>query len=205
MPLVDLNLPVAETSLPGDVRAFLREADRRIRRFQREAHFPAFVPSDFPRAYAVLRALWESGQAPGSLFCEWGSGFGVIACLAAFLDFDAYGIEIEGELVDAAQELADDFALPVEFVRGSFIPAGYDVHDHGDEFAWLTTDAGGGHQDLGLEPDDFDVIFAYPWPDEERVTEALFEKCGRSGAVLLSYHTSDDLRVRRKTSARCGR
>jgi hypothetical protein len=205
MPLVDLNLPVAETSLPGDVRAFLREADRRIRRFQREAHFPAFVPSEFPCAYAVLRALSESGLAPGSLFCEWGSGFGVIACLAAYLDFDAYGIEIEGELVDAAQELADDFGLPVEFVRGSFIPAGYDVYDHGDEFAWLTTDAGGGHQDLGLEPDDFDVIFAYPWPDEERVTETLFEKCGRSGAVLVTNHTTDDLRVRGKTSARCRR
>src|SRR5262249_38341669 len=161
---------------------------------------PAFVPSDFPCAYLTLRALSETGLAPGGLFCEWGSGFGVVACLAALLDFDAYGIEIEDELVEAAQELADDFGLPVEFIHGSFLPAGCDVlRSEGRKrpaFAWLTTDSG--HHDFGLEPDDFDVIFAYPWPDEEVLTADLFEQCGRAGAVLVTYH-SGDFRVRRKT------
>ena len=51
----------------------------------------------------------------------------------------------------------------------------------------------------GVDLNDFDVIFAYPWPDEESLTADLFERCGRAGAVLVTYHTSDELRIRRKT------
>src|SRR5207248_7770524 len=140
MPLVDLPLPVAGTTIPRDVRVFLREAGRRIRRFQRDHTVASFVPSDFRCVYLTLRALAETGLCPGNLFCEWGSGFGVVACLAALLDFDVCGIEIEDELVDAAEQLAADFDLPVEFVRGSFLPAGFKARG---EFAWLTTTAGG--------------------------------------------------------------
>jgi hypothetical protein len=76
---------------------------------------PRFVPSDYGAtcpAASLLRA------APGRLFCEWGSGFGVVACLAALLDFDACGIEIDEELVEAARQLAQAFDLP-QFVRGA--------------------------------------------------------------------------------------
>src|SRR5207245_474340 len=111
------------------------EADRRIEQFQTAGRVPGFVASDFERAYRVLRDLAAADLAPGKLFCEWGSGFGVVACLAAMLEFDACGIEIDGALVGEAQQLADDFDLPVQFVRGSFIPNGADTDD---EYAWLT-------------------------------------------------------------------
>src|SRR5262249_13256252 len=174
MSLVNLRLPIDEGPLPRDVHAFLRAADRRIERFQRERHIPGFVPSNFARAYWALRALSPAGAARRNLFCEWGSGFGVVACLAAMLDFDAYGIEIEGELVDAARLLAADFRLPVEFVCGSFIPSGSAAgFQGGDGFAWLTTSGGHTEEELGLGLADFDVIFAYPWPADERVTAAL--------------------------------
>src|SRR5262249_14444713 len=123
MPLVELNLLISGDAVPGDVRSFLREANRRIAQFQLHGRIPGFVPSDFERTYAVLRAL-AADRPHGNRFCEWGSGFGVVACLAAMLDFDTCGIEIEGELVDAAQQLAGDFGLPVEFIPGSFIPTG---------------------------------------------------------------------------------
>jgi hypothetical protein len=197
MPLLDLSLPIGRDAPPREVRAFLREANRRIERFQRDHHLPAFVPSDFERTYGALHALAQSNLAPGDLFCEWGSGFGVVACLARMLDFDAYGIEIEGELVDAARLLADDFDLSVEFIRGSFIPTGSGACvDPDTEFAWLTNLAD--DAEVGYEPDDFDVIFAYPWPDEERGVGALFEQHAGAGAVLLTYHGGDDLRLRRK-------
>src|SRR5262245_43385985 len=103
MPLVELDVPVGQSGLPSDVIAFLREADERIERFHVAGRVPAFVPGDYHGAYVVLRALAQAELAPGTLFCEWGSGFGVVTCLAAMLDFSAHGIEIEGELVDAAR------------------------------------------------------------------------------------------------------
>jgi hypothetical protein len=203
MALVDVSLPVDRVTLPADVRAFLAEAGRRVERFQRDCRVPAFVPSDYAGAYGVLRALSESGAAPGGLFCEWGSGFGVVACLAAMLDFDAYGIEIDAGLVDEARRLAADFGLPVEFACGSFIPAGAE-RTLGDEdrFAWLTTREGGAEDEWGLGPADFDVVFAFPWPDEEEVTAALFHRHAAPGAVLVTYHEAQDFRARRKVRRR---
>jgi hypothetical protein len=201
MPLIDLCLPAAPAGVPGEVRSFLREAGRRIRRFQRHARVPGFVPADYEAAYGLLRAVAAAGLTRGNLFCEWGSGFGVVACLAAMLEFDACGIEVEPELVDAARRLADDFGLPVEFARGSFIPPGGEPRAAGG-FAWLTAEADDTHQELGLGADDFDVIFAYPWPDEEGLTGDLFERYASGGALLLTYHGGEDFRLRRKRTTR---
>jgi hypothetical protein len=199
MPLVDLPPFSRSATLPVGVRKFLRDAERRIEQFRWDRHFPAFVPSDFAEIYTTLAALESSGLLEGRWFCEWGSGFGVIACLAAMLEFDAWGIEIEGELVDAARSLAEDYSLPALFVRGSFIPAGgHAFVKTAGQCAWLAAIAGGGHEELGLDPDDFDVIFAYPWPDEEILTEKLFERYARDGAVLMTYHEVGGLRLRQK-------
>jgi hypothetical protein len=202
MPLVNVPLPIRSTAIPGDVRAFLSEARQRIDDFQKESRILAFVPSDFELVYAALAALADVTPVNGSLFCEWGSGFGVVACLAAMLDFDACGIEIEGELVAAARSLADDFGLPVEFVHGSFLPSGFDPHATGEEYAWLTTSNESPGEEMDLAPEDFDVIFAYPWPDEEYVTENVFQRFARTGALLVTYHGSDDFRLRRKGRSR---
>jgi len=203
MPLVDVSLPVADGAIPADVLAFLAEAERRIEHFQRSARVPAFVPSDFERVYQTLRTVETMALAPGRRVCEWGSGFGVVAGLAAMLEFDPYGIEIESELVDAARRLARDFELPVEFICGSFIPRGGEhLVDVGITFSWLTPDSGTAYDEIGLDPDDFDVVFAYPWPDEEHVIWTLFERYASTGAVLITYHGSDDIRVQRKTQGR---
>ncbi|HTK76815.1 MAG TPA: class I SAM-dependent methyltransferase [Gemmataceae bacterium] len=203
MPLIDVNLPAADGTVPGDVRAFLAEAERRIEHFQQSARVPAFVPSDFDRVYQTLKTVETTAIAPGRRVCEWGSGFGVVASLAAMLEFDAYGIEIEPELVDAARRLAHDFELPVEFVCGSFIPiGGENLVDAGSTFSWLTPDSGTAYEEIGLDADDFDIVFAYPWPDEEDVIWRLFERYASTGAVLITYHGSDDIRVQRKTQGR---
>ena len=206
MPLVEMDLFVESTAVPRDVRLFLREAERRIERSQMHGRYPGFVPSDFATSFRVLRALTATAVVPGTLFCEWGSGFGVVACLAAMLDYDAYGIEIEEDLVSAAQELAADFDLPVEFIRGSFIPRGAEADvGRGESFALLNTDESSTEEQLGLAVDDFGVIFAYPWPDEERLTADLFERYANVGAVLVTYHGGEDYRLRRKTTARPAR
>jgi hypothetical protein len=56
--------------------------------------------------------------------------------------------------------------------------------------------AGGGHEALGLDPGEFDVVFAYPWPDEEPLTAALFECYARDGVVLLTDHQVGGMRLR---------
>jgi hypothetical protein len=197
MSLVELNLPHYSGPLPRDVRRFLDEAGSRIERFQARGGSPAFVPSDYAGAYGVLRALADAGLARGPLFCEWGSGFGVVAGLAALLGFEASGIEADADLVAAARRLAEDFGLAVEFAHASFIPPGAaDRLDFGP-YSWLSDEGGDAAAELGLDADDFDVIFAYPWPDEEDLTADLFREHAGRGAILVTYH-GGAFRVRRK-------
>ncbi len=203
MPLLDLDVQLSDEPIPADVCRFLREAERRIDEFQSSCRVPGFVPSDYTGAYTVLRGLSENTQLRGRQFCEWGSGFGVVTCLAAMLDFQACGIEIERMLVDEARALADDFGLAVEFAQGSFVPPGAEdrVHRAG-VYSWLTTEGDYAYEDLELSPSDIDLIFAYPWPDEEGVTGELFEHYGGVGAVLATYHGGGDFRLRRKKRRR---
>lgn len=209
MPLVDVDFSMKSRPLKGRVSEFLRDADERITEFYRTSRggCSGFVPSDYGPIYEALEAIVELNLATGNAFCEWGSGFGVVASLAAMLDFDACGIEIERDLVDESNQLAEDYDLEVEFIHGSFIPPGgareaeqVYLHDN-DGFSWLVTDTDSTYDELGREPDDFDVIFAYPWPDEERVIFNLFDAYAAKGALLLTQEKYNMLRLQRKVSA----
>ncbi|MCH8839803.1 MAG: hypothetical protein IH831_03840 [Planctomycetes bacterium] len=203
---MDIEISINGSVLPDDVVAFLREADLRVSQFVRNSpiRVTGFVPSDFVTVYHALRAITEANLAPGTSLCEWGSGFGVVASLAAMLEFNAYGIEIERGLVDASRRLADDFGLPVEFVHGSYVPSGAEAYveeayaDNNAEYLSLVTDADDAYDELGLNLDDFDVVFAYPWPGEERLIENLFEKYAAEGTLLLMYNQYNSVRLRRK-------
>ncbi len=201
MPLVDIEISINGSVLPDDVVAFLREADLRVNQFVRNSpiRVTGFVPSDFVTVYQALRAITEANLARGTSLCEWGSGFGVVASLASMLGFKACGIEIERGLVDASRRLADDFGLPVEFVHGSFVPSGAEAcADNNAEPFLLVTDADDAYDELALDPDDFDVIFAYPWPGEEHLITSLFEKYAAEEALLLMYNEFNSVRLRRK-------
>ena len=53
-----------------------------------------------------------------------------------------------------------------------------------------------------MDPADFHVVFAYPWPDEEEFTAALFRGHGARGAVLVSHHGGEEFRLRRNAGRR---
>lgn len=203
MPLRDLSLDVTPGRLPADAARLIREAEERIDRFQSECRVPAFVPCDYEAAFSVLRTLSEGSHARGYRFCEWGSGFGVVVGLAALVDFDACGIEIEESLVTEARKLADDFDLPVEFAHGSFVPRGAEDRVHaGGTYSWLTTEGDYAYDDLDLDVGDIDVVFAYPWPDEEWVVGDLFDRYAGTGAILATYHGSGEFRLKRKVAGK---
>ena len=206
MAVIDVPVTPDAQDLPPEVQQLILEAQRRIDTFiEARIRDPilGFVPSDFECVVRTLRTIRQSWMAPGELFLEWGSGFGVVALLAASVGFSAFGIEIEGDLVDEASALAEATAFEVPFFAGSFVPeGGEDLVPPSGEFAWLETDAPSAYDDLGLDIDDFDVIFAYPWPGEEDVVIDLFDRYAATGALLVTYQGREDVLVSRKVRPR---
>ncbi len=207
MRLTTVPLEIVPSTLPDKVRALLDDADARIERFyhdRRDNPVPAFVPCDFVLAYHALQQIVAQNLAAGGKLVEWGSGVGTVTCLASLAGFDAIGIEIEDDLVDIAEALAEDHGMEVEFTRGSFVPEGGDdwldahAHELAREVTWLRSDGEDAYELLGLDPDDFDVVFAYPWPGEEGVVFDLFAEYAGIGSLLLTHHGLEGMRLQRK-------
>jgi len=202
VPCVDVPIPEPrEAELPPRVRAVIREGERRRATILERRTPPGFVCSDFERVGRALQGLADSDLLTGRTCCEWGSGLGVVALMAACQGFHAHGIEIDSGLVDEANALAEDLSLDVEFVCASFVPpGGEDLTDVPTEFGWLFAGGACGHELLGVAPEELDLVFAYPWPGEEQVIENLFERFVGDSALLLTYHGLEDLRLRRKVA-----
>lgn len=207
MTLTSVSLNPSKDVLPSNVREFLFEAEKQVSAFMKARPKPlvGFFPCCFETVYRALDEICERRLAAGNVFCEWGSGFGVIASLASMLGFDAYGIEIDPELCDVSRSLANQFGLTVKFITGSFIPDGSDrlidrayANFQGD--LMLDPHSDSTYDDLGLGVEDFDLIFAYPWPKDARLTRSLFDKFASSESMLLTYNGLESVRLQRKRS-----
>lgn len=192
MPMVRLDVPVEWDRPTPKVVTFVEKVEKRIGEFQNdesERRLPAFVGSNFWVAYSALKWIIDAGLASGKMFCEWGSGIGGVTCLAHFLGLDACGIEIEERLVFAARQLAQEHGVPVQFLHGSYQPPGFETH---------TFDVTNMNAELGFSPVEFDIIYAYPWPAEERFVFSLFDRYAPGGSLLVTFHGGADLRVHRQ-------
>src|SRR5688500_4455854 len=89
---------------------------------------PRFVPSVPERVFAALEQVTNQNLPPNRVFCEWGSGFGTATCMAALLGYQAYGLEIEEELVRRSRAIARRLGIPVEIICTSMFPEGYDAY-----------------------------------------------------------------------------
>lgn len=149
---------------------------------QRDWH--PFVAADYA---SVLRTL-STLRAPGRRFLEWGSATGVITIMADLLGFDASGIELDGELVATARELAERHDSKARFVAGSFLPAGYQWKSANGDHRLGTIGRGrSGYLELGRPLEDFDVVFGYPWIGEEPVMHDVMRRFGGTDAFLLLH------------------
>ena len=154
----------------------------------RQKGFHPFVAADYDR---ILRAL-ISVRAPGQRFLEWGSATGVITIMADMLGFEAYGIELDPQLVDTARALAARYGSGARFAAGSFLPGGYRYRPRDGDARLGTIGKGdSAYPQLGHPLDDFDVVFGYPWGGEEPMMLDLMRAYGSPDARLLMQIGSD--------------
>jgi len=204
MALTEIHLDWAAHPMPQQMaRSLIGDAQDRIERFVRERQcsepIPSFVACDFAMVDRALQAIVDQRLSPGLVFCEWGAGFGVAAGLAALQGFGSYAIEIHRDLVDQAHRLLRDHGVEVELAQGSLVPEGGDeIVDEMASQDWLKTNEHPAYDELGIEVSDIDLIFAYPWPGEESLIEALFDAFAAEGALLLTYHGMNEMRLQRK-------
>ncbi len=207
MTLTNVALPFDDRELPSDIRDFIAEANQRVTKFMdaRPKPLVGFYPSCFETVYRALREISTRRLTAGNAFCEWGSGFGVTASMASKLGFEAYGIEIDPELCDVSRELAKQFDISVKFITGSFIPQGSDrlidrAYENFQGDLMLDPHTDDTYEEIGMDVCDFDLIFAYPWPKDAKLTGSLFDKFASSDALLLTYNGLESVRLQRKRS-----
>ncbi len=192
---------ILSNRLPPDASDLLHDADQRITDFavRHRPRIDNFVVCDFRLVDAALAWIDDQGLACGQRMCEWGSGFGVVAILAALRGWEACGIEVEPSLVDQAEMLAEDHDIEVSFAIGSFIPkGGEDLLEFSEDISHIDTDCPSGYDELEFDIADFDLFFAFPWPGEHAYWEAVFDRYAAVGALLLTYHGIESLKLQRK-------
>jgi len=159
---------------------------------QNEPAFVGYVSADYLAVYHSLKKY----QGFPLTFLEWGSGLGVVTIMADRMGFEAFGIEIEPELVEYATILADQSESNAKFACGSFIPSEYEESAiDGEEFNRTICDAADAYDEFDRELRDFDLVYAYPWPDEHLVFRSIMKRCGARGAVLICYDAREGIKT----------
>jgi len=158
-----------------------------------------FVTCDFHLLDQALTWIEDNHLLVGNRFCELGAGFGVGAMLAALRGMEAVGIEIEPRLVEEASHVAEELDNDAEFYCGSFVPRGIEgLEVLAGEVKNVNTDEGDVYNLIGRDLNDFDLVFAFPWPGEHGFFEAIFDACAAAGALLLTYRGREGMHLIRK-------
>lgn len=179
-PELDVDLQARLTSLRDEGGRIWDDFDTRVRRHQWHPFFAA--------EYACVERTLIALRQPGLRFLEWGSATGVIAIMADLLGFEAFGIELDPDLVDIARGLARRFDSRARFAVGSFLPSGYQWQSStGDRRIGTIGQGRSGYAELQHALEDFDLVFAYPWGGEEPIMHDLMQRCGSAHARLLLH------------------
>lgn len=171
-----------DSTLLREMQSLWSESDEIWDQARNRIEFGGFVSADYVEIYRELVQL--QGQVETVL--EWGSGLGVVTIMASRLGFAAHGIEVEPLLVEHSRELAEQYGPEARFAEGSFIP---------DDYQWnpecgpsrTEVDSPSAYDDLDMELRDFDLVYAYPWPEEHDLFLDIMRCCGRENSLFLSY------------------
>lgn len=176
---VELDIPPAH--IPHHVRILLDETADDLSDWQGAREHHEFVPADYVLVFDALCELRPKMPSRKPVFVEWGSGLGIVGMMAAGLGWAATGIEVQGELVRRSRWLAHHFDLPVALLHGSFFPEDKNRVEKLEERCRAA-----------------DLVYVYPWPDQELEIFDLFDRFAKPGAYLLTYFGVEDLRVFRR-------
>ena len=170
-----------------------------------------FVQSDYTTVYAALQAVLGTPGSACRSFCEWGSGLGVVTSLASMLELSALWDRDRPEAGGSGRRVGSRFRTGCRVHSWQLHPA----PGGSDRRTGLRRQCGrdvlardehdNAYDELGLDVDDFDLIFAYPWPGEQQVVEQLFDRFAARGALLLLYDQFDSVRLLRKAARSASR
>lgn len=187
-----------DADLLKEFQLLWEEAESLWCEYQETPAFRGYVSADYP---AILQCLCKlRGRA--STFLEWGSGLGVVAIMASRLGFEACGIENEPILVEHARTLAEKYGPEARFGLGTFIPDEFDWNpSEGDQTDGTVLGDHSAYEELDMELVDFDLVYAYPWPDELTLFKNIMRSCGAPQSLFLSYDAREGTalaKIRRK-------
>lgn len=214
MPIEELTIHLEHKPLPAEAAAYLEEANRRIDNLFESGsnrRMPRFIPSDAVAIYNALDYITRQDMPLGRIYCEWGSGYGIGTCFAALLGYDAYGIEIEEELVSSSEKLAGEFGIDIRIINTDYMPEGFEcgngsggaelVRPEQQAFGLSSFDEVPRYEGMEHGLDEVDLFFIYPWPGEQEFVQEFFHAVAADGAILLAYYGDNDLCAYRKTAA----
>lgn len=183
---------IADAALLDEFRFLWGDAEDLWDAFEDTAPFSTYVSGDF---LAIYHALLELRDASNS-FLEWGSGLGVATIMASRMGLQAFGIESESGLVEHANRLATNYQSTAAFAVGSFIPDDFFQSNlAARRFSRTATHLTDGYTKIGKRLSDFDIVYAYPWPDESELFTEVMRRYGSPSASFLNYDECEGLRT----------
>ncbi len=178
-----IDLSFEHFNLPEKVNLLIQHCNEAGDEFcshsEEDGGIPEFVAADGRISWQLLNSVVKQTLPDRTpVFCEWGSGTGLVTLIASFMGMSATGIEIEEDLIDLARETSREYAIPATFIHGSIYPK--------DNPTPL------------INYQQVDLFFAYPWPNQITHMSNLFKRVAVEGAILVVYHGGHNYRVLRR-------
>ena len=203
--LTRIQIPssVDSTPIPSELAARITSARSEIEAFQDRWDRPQieqFVAADYHLVYQCLNWTLQFQPRLGQRFLEWGSGFSIVSAIAAEMGLNSFGIEAEPDLLAMGRKTIQTWNVSVELVEGNFLPPGADQLSDDPMLPSLSHDVADAYQTIGLDLDDFALVYSYPWPGEDDFHEFVFDRYAASGALLMLFCGPNDVRLWRKAN-----
>ncbi len=202
---IELPANLIDRLVPDPLQQLLEISESRREAFQdrrESASLEQFVASDHRLVYQTLAWIEQAQLATGRRFIEWGCGFAVNSCLAASLGWDVIAVDVEPELILQASQIVEIWHQPVELHCGNFLPRGAESLADDPYLLALGHPAEPIYETAGLDLEDFDVVFVYPWPGERHFIERVFMRFAAHGALLVCYRGPYEITVHQKRRQR---